>query len=74
MDHPIQVESLRKSYGDFAALKGIDVEARAGEVFGLLGPNGAALRLTRFPDAFFAGELQLGDDQCNNGAKCQRNA
>ena len=41
MDHPIQVEQLQKSYGSFAAVKGIDFEVRAGEVFGLLGPNGA---------------------------------
>ena len=41
MPNPIQVEALHKSYGDFAAVKGIDFEVRAGEVFGLLGPNGA---------------------------------
>ena len=41
MDNPIEVEALHKSYGDFAAVKGIDFEVRAGEVFGLLGPNGA---------------------------------
>jgi ABC-2 type transport system ATP-binding protein len=41
VDHPIQVEQLQKSYGSFAAVKGIDFEVRAGEVFGLLGPNGA---------------------------------
>jgi ABC-2 type transport system ATP-binding protein len=35
------VEALHKSYGDFAAVKGLDFEVRAGEVFGLLGPNGA---------------------------------
>ena len=46
MDHPIQVESLRKNYGDVAALKGIDFEVRAGEVFGLLGPNGAGKTTT----------------------------
>jgi len=39
--NPIQVEALRKSYGDLAAVKGVDFEVRAGEVFGLLGPNGA---------------------------------
>src|SRR4051794_33393435 len=37
----IYVRGLRKSYGDFAAIKGVDFEVRAGEVFGLLGPNGA---------------------------------
>jgi ABC-2 type transport system ATP-binding protein len=41
VDCPIQVERLEKSYGSFAAVKGIDFEVRAGEVFGLLGPNGA---------------------------------
>src|ERR1039457_3914845 len=46
MDHPIQVESLRKNYGDVAALKGIDFEVRGGEVFGLLGPNGAGKTTT----------------------------
>jgi ABC-2 type transport system ATP-binding protein len=42
----IQVRGLTKSYGDFAAVKGIDFEVRAGEVFGLLGPNGAGKTTT----------------------------
>ncbi len=33
VDNPIQVEGLKKSYGDFAAVKGIDFEVHAGEVF-----------------------------------------
>jgi ABC-2 type transport system ATP-binding protein len=37
----IYVRGLRKSYGNFEAVKGIDFEVRPGEVFGLLGPNGA---------------------------------
>ena len=37
---PIQVEGLRKNYGEVAAVRGIDFEVHAGEVFGLLGPNG----------------------------------
>lgn len=41
MQHPIEVEGLKKSYGSFAAVKGIEFEVRPGEVFGLLGPNGA---------------------------------
>src|SRR5439155_15335468 len=44
--HPIQVEALQKSYGEFLAVKGIDFEVRAGEVFGLLGPNGAGKTTT----------------------------
>jgi ABC-2 type transport system ATP-binding protein len=46
VDNPIQVEGLKKSYGTFAAVKGIDFEVRAGEVFGLLGPNGAGKTTT----------------------------
>jgi ABC-2 type transport system ATP-binding protein len=46
VDNPIQVEALKKSYGSFAAVKGIDFEVRAGEVFGLLGPNGAGKTTT----------------------------
>jgi lipooligosaccharide transport system ATP-binding protein len=32
---------LKKSYGDFEAVKGVDFEVYAGECFGFLGPNGA---------------------------------
>ena len=42
----ISVEGLRKSYGDFEAVRGIDFEVRTGEVFGLLGPNGAGKTTT----------------------------
>jgi ABC-2 type transport system ATP-binding protein len=37
----IDVSGLRKSYGEFEAVRGVDFEVRRGEVFGLLGPNGA---------------------------------
>ena len=42
----IEVRNLRKRYGDFEALRGIDIEVRRGEVFGLLGPNGAGKTTT----------------------------
>lgn len=37
----ISIKGLTKNYGDFQALKGIDLEIKQGEFFGLLGPNGA---------------------------------
>jgi ABC-2 type transport system ATP-binding protein len=45
-DAAIHVQGLRKSYGDFEAVRGIDFEVRRGQVFGLLGPNGAGKTTT----------------------------
>ncbi len=37
----ISARGLVKTFGDFTAVDGIDVEVRPGEAFGFLGPNGA---------------------------------
>ena len=42
----IVTEGLTKSYGRVRALRGVDLEVRAGEVFGFLGPNGAGKTTT----------------------------
>jgi ABC-2 type transport system ATP-binding protein len=42
----ITVRGLRKSYNGFEAVKGIDLEVRAGEIFAFLGPNGAGKTTT----------------------------
>src|ERR687895_127092 len=42
----IEVEQLRKDYGDHHAVRGISFAVRRGEVFGLLGPNGAGKTTT----------------------------
>jgi ABC-2 type transport system ATP-binding protein len=42
----IEVSALRKRYGEYEAVRGIDITVRRGEVFGLLGPNGAGKTTT----------------------------
>src|SRR6266404_1462539 len=37
----IQIEKLTKSYGSLNAVKGVTLSINAGEVFGLIGPDGA---------------------------------
>ncbi len=37
----LKINQLGKAYGDFRALRSVTLEARSGEVFGLLGANGA---------------------------------
>jgi ABC-2 type transport system ATP-binding protein len=38
----IVVNGLTKSFGEIEAVRGVDFEVATGEVFGFLGPNGAA--------------------------------
>lgn len=73
--HPtelIQARGLRKSYGDFEAVKGIDLDIRPGEAFGFLGPNGAGksstMRMIAAVSPPSGGELQiLGMDPGSQG-------
>jgi len=69
----IQVQDLRKSFGDVHAVRGVNFEVRAGEIFSLLGPNGAGKSTTismlscllkpTQGDAFVLGHSILRDPQ-----------
>ncbi len=68
----ISARGLRKSFGEFEAVKGIDVEVRKGEAFGFLGPNGAGksstMRMIASVSPISGGELSiLGMDPATQG-------
>ncbi|HET9758847.1 MAG TPA: ATP-binding cassette domain-containing protein [Nocardioidaceae bacterium] len=69
----VRARGLRKSYGDFEAVRGIDLDVRPGESFGFLGPNGAGksstMRMVAAASAPTAGELTiLGLDPTTEGS------
>jgi lipooligosaccharide transport system ATP-binding protein len=70
----IRARGLRKSFGGFEAVRGIDVEVRPGESFGFLGPNGAGksstMRMIAAVSPPSGGELSiLGMDPATDGPK-----
>lgn len=42
----IELRGLRKTYGTFTAVDGIDLTVRSGDIYGFLGPNGAGKSTT----------------------------
>jgi ABC-2 type transport system ATP-binding protein len=73
----IQVEGLRKVYGDLVAVDGVSFEVEEGEVFGMVGPNGAGKTTTiecieglRKPDG--GGITVLGMDPQRDGYRLRQ--
>ena len=69
----VWARGLRKSYADFEAVRGIDLDVRPGESFGFLGPNGAGksstMRMVAAASAPSGGELTiLGLDPTTHGS------
>jgi lipooligosaccharide transport system ATP-binding protein len=73
-DGLVQARGLRKRFGGFEAVRGIDVDVARGEVFGFLGPNGAGksstMRMIACVSPRSGGELQvLGMDPTADGPR-----
>ena len=71
-DALVRARDLRKEFGSFVAVDGIDFEVRPGEVFGFLGPNGAGktstMRMIGCVSPATGGTLQvLGRDPATEG-------
>ena len=58
----IEISSLSKRFGEFTAVRQLDLVVPAGELFGFLGPNGC-----RFYTSYAAHESESGDTRsCPN--------
>ena len=69
----IAARDLRKQFGDFVAVDGIDFEVAPGESFGFLGPNGAGktstMRMIGCVSPITSGQLRIfGLDAATDGA------
>ncbi|MGJ7919556.1 ABC transporter ATP-binding protein [Neobacillus sp. LXY-4] len=73
----LTVSDLRKSFGDFDAVKGVSFTVEKGESFGLLGPNGAGKStIINMITGLFSptsGKIQLNDiDVIKNAKQAQK--
>ena len=65
----LELRGVRKKYGGFEAVKGLDLSVHRGEIFGFLGPNGAGKTTTiRMVAGILrptAGDVVVGGDDLN---------
>ena len=70
MSHAVIINQAVKKYGDFTALKGVDLEIKPGEFFTLLGPSGCGkttlLRMIAGFNSVDGGEIRFDDKVINN--------
>lgn len=70
MSHAVNIKKAIKRYGDFTALKGVDLEIKPGEFFTLLGPSGCGkttlLRMIAGFNTVDGGEICFDDRVINN--------
>src|ERR1700758_2840363 len=73
----LQLTDLTKTYGDFPAVAGVDLDIRQGELVVLLGPSGCGKTTTLRMIAGFvapsAGEIRLGGNDITNRPPWKRN-
>jgi len=72
-DQMVVARGLTKSYGEFTAVRGIDVTVHRGEAFGFLGPNGAGksstMRMIGATSPISGGQLRIvGMDPAVDGS------
>ncbi|HEY7719353.1 MAG TPA: ATP-binding cassette domain-containing protein, partial [Pedococcus sp.] len=77
MGDPIEISGLVKRFGSLAALDGLDLRVRQGEVHGFLGPNGSGksttIRVLLGLLRPTAGDVRLlGGDPWREGAELHR--
>lgn len=70
MSHGVIIKDAVKRYGDFTALKGVNLEIKQGEFFTLLGPSGCGkttlLRMIAGFNSVDGGEIYFDDKVINN--------
>lgn len=72
----VEVEGLRKSYGAVQAVRGVDLDCPAGDLFGLIGPDGAGksslLKVIAGVMTFDEGRLRVLGERIDSDADAER--